>query len=477
MGKEASIRHKSTKLPVQLYRAFLKLSLAGTIYAAFCIFKGQQISETGLAVTVAVLGAILYEITYYVYKSRSNESISDGKDPTWKQVVGMLKLIGFFLGHSAVIFGAVFLREGKILGAVMMISGLVLCQQLHNNKRLFSHLSTFCENAAAGFIVITLELIFNSFASGNQNSYWIISAAITVTLYALSEVFFHFFNLKKHKGKVEKKVLLLDRLAQFLRNALLVLVMWLAFALLMISGSTQFFIDIGVFDKAIAIIPIVITLTSPVLKSQKKLDRKIEQREVFDPRIAPSEFKQILKKDFGENSLSIKALDFVCEKMNRKNGMTRYSGEDYFVHPIAVAKLLLDNTNANDELICAALLHDCIEDIDDCTYESIKTQYGKRVADCVMLVTKEKGKDYDDPKVMGEYIDKISESNDASLVKIADRMNNVSTMTNRTPEDKEAKYEETRVYYPALIAKSLPRDSANRRFYETAEKCFTRRIE
>ena len=64
----------------------------------------------------------------------------------------------------------------------------------------------------------------------------------------------------------------------------------------------------------------------------------------------------------------------------------RKSGEAYIIHPLNVAYILaglgLDTTT-----ICAAILHDVVEDT-DATYEDINNKFGKDVAELVEGVTK-----------------------------------------------------------------------------------------
>jgi len=479
MSKEANLRHKSRKTAVLLYRAFLKLSLAGAIYAAYCVLRGTPIEESGFAIAVSIISAIAFEIAYYVYKSKKKEDKDVSKDMTWGQVIALTKMIGFLLGLFMLLYGASFTRSGRYYGIALMAVGLVLCHLLHNNKRVFSHLSTFSENAAAGFIVITLELIYFHVGMGTDKWLWAIGASVTVALYALTEVFFYFFNKQKHKGKASFKLLFLDRLAQFLRNSLVVIIVWIAWVLLIISGCVQFVIDLGVYDKAIAIIPIVISIVTPALDFQKQSSTSEKKPKMvkYDPRIPLDDFKKELARNFGEKARSLKALDYVTEKMSKENGMTRYNGEDYYVHPIAVAKILLDNTDADDDTVAAALLHDCIEDIDECTYDLIELNYNEKIAKLVQLVSKEKGKDYDDPAVIGQYIQNICTSIPATMIKIADRINNNSTMDNRTEADKAEKTKETKTYYKQLVYFAMPNDVSNRKFYRMAEEFFEQDIE
>lgn len=535
MGKEANIRHKSTKLPVQLYRAFFKLSIAAAVYAAFCVFKGLGIGGTGFAVSISLLGAIAYEVTYLVYKSRSKESKAKNENMTWKQVFMLLRFSGYLLGLYLVVLSADIIHKGIYLAIPLLVIAFGLCQQMHNNVYLSSHLSTFFESVAAGFTVITLELIYSALYIYQHKYLWIIGVCATVVLYALSEFFFHFYNCKKHGKKVvdkkwdelekaekkaekqkkkenavplasdtdkksaekakklakrklkaqrkrevriacriflPKKELILDRLAEFLRNSLLVVAIWVIFALLIISGSVEFAIKSGIYDKAIAIIPILISIATPVIDSQKQKESAESKYDKYDPRIPPKELKEVFINVFGQDSLSEKALDDVVDSMNKKNGFKRYNGEDYFVHPIAVAKIILDHTKEGDEVIAAALLHDCIEDLPGCTYETIKDDYNETVAKYVDLLSKKPGVDYRDPSNMWKYLDAIAEEPKAAIIKIADRINNMNTLDNCTDDEKQRKFEQTRRYYPQFVAKVKIKDTGNAHFYEFAEKCF-----
>lgn len=67
-------------------------------------------------------------------------------------------------------------------------------------------------------------------------------------------------------------------------------------------------------------------------------------------------------------------------------GQKRLSGEDYIIHPLNVAQILT-TLEIDDESICAALLHDVIEDT-SLTYEDVEKEFGTSIADLVDGVTK-----------------------------------------------------------------------------------------
>lgn len=74
----------------------------------------------------------------------------------------------------------------------------------------------------------------------------------------------------------------------------------------------------------------------------------------------------------------------VAEKAHE--GQKRLSGEDYIIHPLSVAQILT-TLEIDDESICAALLHDVIEDT-SLTYEDVEKEFGTSIADLVDGVTK-----------------------------------------------------------------------------------------
>ena len=68
-------------------------------------------------------------------------------------------------------------------------------------------------------------------------------------------------------------------------------------------------------------------------------------------------------------------------------GIRRRSGEPYIMHPIAVATIVSQEIGLGSTSICAALLHDAVEDT-DYTIEDIEAQFGKKIAQIVEGLTK-----------------------------------------------------------------------------------------
>jgi guanosine-3',5'-bis(diphosphate) 3'-pyrophosphohydrolase len=123
--------------------------------------------------------------------------------------------------------------------------------------------------------------------------------------------------------------------------------------------------------------------------------------------------------------LVLKAIQFASEK--HKGQVRRGSGLPYVTHPIIVMELVQKYKGTSkhiDELKCAALLHDTLEDT-DCTYQEIEREFGPLTASLVMELTS------DDVMVKklgkNEYLKlKMSRmSQYAFTLKLLDRLSNI----------------------------------------------------
>ena len=99
-------------------------------------------------------------------------------------------------------------------------------------------------------------------------------------------------------------------------------------------------------------------------------------------------------------------LDFLIERVQKQNpqanikkiraayecaakaheGQKRRNGEPYIIHPVAVAEIVVE-MGLDTDSICAALLHDCIEDT-EFGYKEIENKFGTPVAELVDGVTR-----------------------------------------------------------------------------------------
>ena len=149
-------------------------------------------------------------------------------------------------------------------------------------------------------------------------------------------------------------------------------------------------------------------------------------------------------------ALIIKAYNFALE---HHRGQKRMSGEDYIIHPLDVAYILAD-LQMDDATICAALLHDVVEDT-EITHEDIVKNFGIEIAEMVAGVTKLSKIQYvtiEEQQVenyrkmflaMGKDIRVI-------LIKLADRLHNMRTLSNLKRDRQIANAKETMDLYAPL---------------------------
>lgn len=98
-----------------------------------------------------------------------------------------------------------------------------------------------------------------------------------------------------------------------------------------------------------------------------------------------SEIKLFENYDF-DSHVKRRAFAFCIYAHSIKNQIRKYSGLPYHTHPYAVAKILENVEMKSDEVICAALLHDVVEDT-YFTLSFIEKLFGSRVAQLVEMLT------------------------------------------------------------------------------------------
>ena len=138
--------------------------------------------------------------------------------------------------------------------------------------------------------------------------------------------------------------------------------------------------------------------------------------------------------------------------------MRRRSGEPYILHPIAVAKIVSREIGLGSTSICAALLHDVVEDT-DYTVEDIEGQFGTKIARIVDGLTKISGGIFGDRASMqAENFRKLlltmSEDIRVVLIKMADRLHNMRTLGSMAP-NKQYKIAGETLYIYAPLAHRL----------------------
>jgi guanosine-3',5'-bis(diphosphate) 3'-pyrophosphohydrolase len=132
----------------------------------------------------------------------------------------------------------------------------------------------------------------------------------------------------------------------------------------------------------------------------------------------------------------------------------RPTGAPYAEHLLEAVEVLVRGAGVTDpEVLCAAVLHDVVEDT-PCTIEDVRAAFGDRVACMVAWVTKPEPADGADRKAAKEaYLKGLADApDDAILVKLADRASNVQTLRNLAPRKQREYYAQTVRYIMPLAA-------------------------
>ena len=136
------------------------------------------------------------------------------------------------------------------------------------------------------------------------------------------------------------------------------------------------------------------------------------------------------------------------------HGVRRRSGEPYIMHPLAVARIVVNEIGLGSTSICAALLHDVVEDT-EYTIEDIENLFGKKIANIVDGLTKISGGVFGEhASAQAENFRKLlltmSEDIRVILIKIADRLHNMRTLEFQPIEKQYKIAGETQYIYAPL---------------------------
>lgn len=138
-------------------------------------------------------------------------------------------------------------------------------------------------------------------------------------------------------------------------------------------------------------------------------------------------------------------------------GVRRCSGEPYLLHPIAVAKIVIEEIGLGVKSVVAALLHDVVEDT-EYSVEDMERIFGPKIASMVDGLTKMSGVFNADTSEQAEYFRKVlltlSDDVRVILIKIADRLHNMRTL-GAMPMNKQIKITGETIYLFAPLAYRL----------------------
>lgn len=183
-------------------------------------------------------------------------------------------------------------------------------------------------------------------------------------------------------------------------------------------------------------------------------------KEIADEEMINQAFHELLNDYL--NTKHRKKVEIITKAFNFANqahkGIKRRSGEPYIMHPIAVASIVCNEIGLGSTSICAALLHDVVEDT-DYTVEDIENIFGQKIAQIVDGLTKISGGIFGDrASAQAENFKKLllTMSNDIRviLIKIADRLHNMRTLGSMLP-NKQYKIAGETLYIYAPLANRL----------------------
>jgi len=128
--------------------------------------------------------------------------------------------------------------------------------------------------------------------------------------------------------------------------------------------------------------------------------------------------------------------------------------QPYINHPLEVANLIANVGQVDDvDVLIAAILHDTVEDV-GVTKDDIVKQFGERVAGIVMEVTDDKALPKEERKrLQVEHAPHLSA--EAKLVKLGDKISNISDVTNNPPDGWDVQRRKQYIDWGEAVGKGL----------------------
>src|SRR5574344_465558 len=188
--------------------------------------------------------------------------------------------------------------------------------------------------------------------------------------------------------------------------------------------------------------------------------QKDTEREKADDKMIDDAFQHLLDSYLA--SRHRKKVDIITKAFNfarqAHKGVRRLSGEPYIMHPIAVAQIACKEIGLGSTSICAALLHDVVDDT-DYTTEDIENIFGTKIAQIVDGLTKISGGIFgEQASAQAENFKKLlltmSDDIRVILIKICDRLHNMRTLASQ-PASKQYKIAGETLYIYAPLANRL----------------------
>ena len=197
-------------------------------------------------------------------------------------------------------------------------------------------------------------------------------------------------------------------------------------------------------------------------KGEQDMEENVGQKdkEKVEEEMIEQAFQQLLNDYLATKHR--KRIEIITKAFNFANqahkGIKRRSGEPYIMHPLAVAQIVCNEIGLGSTSICAALLHDVVEDT-DYTVEDIENIFGPKIAQIVDGLTKISGGIFGDrASAQAENFKKLlltmSDDIRVILIKIAGRLHNMRTLGSMLP-NKQFKIAGETLYIYAPLANRL----------------------
>src|SRR6476661_2914435 len=187
------------------------------------------------------------------------------------------------------------------------------------------------------------------------------------------------------------------------------------------------------------------TIVKPAFNKDEE-EKKIILREY---RALLRALKQRIKK--GDKSSIRRAFEIAVEA---HRDMRRKSGEPYILHPLAVARIVVEEIGLGVRSTICSLLHDTVEDT-DISLEDVQKEFGGEIAKIVDGLTKISNVIDVNASKQAENFKKIlltlTDDPRVILIKLADRLHNMRTLDSMKPE-KQLKISSETVYVYAPLA-------------------------
>ncbi|MDR2120606.1 MAG: RelA/SpoT family protein [Tannerella sp.] len=176
----------------------------------------------------------------------------------------------------------------------------------------------------------------------------------------------------------------------------------------------------------------------------------------YEDMLIQSEFEnliQLCRNNTNEEGIVLikKAFDIANEA---HRGIKRRSGVPYILHPIAVAKIVVQEIGLGYISVCAALMHDVVEDNQNFTIDLVESIFGKKISGIVDGLTKiaaftdkEKSEQAENFK---RILLTINDDIRVIMIKIADRLHNMRTLGSMPIEKQQKISNETLLLYAPI---------------------------